>query len=192
MLTTSHFLMTAALYRIAKRRNPDAQINAPALLVGSFMPDVALGLLTVAYIVQRRAAYPDGRLFGAEFDTLYFTDPWWIAGHNALHAPIMVALLVAVGYGFGVVRGMGWGRALMWFGIGCAFHSFVDILTHHNDGPLLFFPFDWQTRFASPVSYWDRDYGAAWFAPLEMLLNVVLFVWLAVGMWQGRRSARPV
>lgn len=56
----------------------------------------------------------------------------------------------------------------------------MDVLTHHDDGPLILFPFDWSTRFASPVSYWDRRYHGAVFARLELVLDVALVGYLVV------------
>ncbi|MEZ4675136.1 MAG: hypothetical protein R2932_12925 [Caldilineaceae bacterium] len=32
-------------------------------------------------------------------------------------------------------------------------HTAIDIPLHYDDGPLLLFPFDWKTRFHSPVSH---------------------------------------
>jgi hypothetical protein len=57
-------------------------------------------------------------------------------------------------------------------------HSIIDILTHYNDGPVLFFPFDWHTRFYSPVSYWDRAHHANQFFWVELGLNIVLLAYL--------------
>ncbi len=42
--------------------------------------------------------------------------------------------------------------------ISCLLHSMIDVATHFDDGPVLFWPLDWSTRFASPVSYWDDDH----------------------------------
>lgn len=52
------------------------------------------------------------------------------------------------------------GRTLLWFLAGMAIHVALDIPVHHDDGPLLLFPFEWTVRFRSPVSYWDpRHHG---------------------------------
>ncbi|MEI2691742.1 MAG: hypothetical protein V9H69_19395 [Anaerolineae bacterium] len=50
---------------------------------------------------------------------------------------------------------------LRWLAAGLALHSALDVLTHHDDGPLLLFPFDWRRRWCSPVSYWDQAHHAA-------------------------------
>ena len=59
-------------------------------------------------------------------------------------------------------------------------HSIVDILTHNDDGPVLFFPFNWQYRFPSPVSYWDTDHHGGVFMIFEVLLNLGFIVFLIV------------
>lgn len=186
MQTYSHVLMTVAANQLLSA-GARARVRSGALILGSFAPDIALGVLTAAYVVNRRLTSPEGALFGSGFDQLYFTDPLWVISHNVLHAPLMIVVLLALGWYFGIRGGRTWGQMLFWFGVGCVLHSAVDILTHHDDGPLLLFPFDWQTRFISPVSYWDRDYGAAIFAPLEHLFDLVLVVFLLMGWRNSRR-----
>lgn len=80
-------------------------------------------------------------------------------------------------------------RFLFWFALGCALHSFVDILTHHSDGPLVFFPLNWSYRFASPVSYWDPAYYGDTFSRASDWLNLVIIVWV-VGNWAWQRLGR--
>ncbi|PIV26957.1 MAG: hypothetical protein COS37_03730, partial [Anaerolineae bacterium CG03_land_8_20_14_0_80_58_20] len=43
---------------------------------------------------------------------------------------------------------------------------------------VLFFPFDWHTRFYSPVSYWDKAHYASQFVYFEIGLNLVLIGYL--------------
>jgi hypothetical protein len=145
MQTQSHFLMTAIVNRVLKKHTTH-QVQSIPFLIGSFAPDIVLMILTIAYIMQRQATTPR-EMFGPEFDTLYFTNPVWIIGHNLLHAPLMILTYASIGAWFGLRQGRQWSKWLFWFALGCGFHSLVDILTHHNDGPLVFFPFDWQTRF---------------------------------------------
>ena len=53
--------------------------------------------------------------------TLYFTDPLWLAAHNVLHAPIILAALGLAGY-LGIhsgKRGVAtWGAFMLWFALG--------------------------------------------------------------------------
>ena len=47
------------------------------------MPDIPLMLLTIEYAIRLRIT--DGasaRLFGPEYDAIYFGDPLWLASHN--------------------------------------------------------------------------------------------------------------
>jgi hypothetical protein len=66
----------------------------------------------------------------------------------------------------------------LWFSLGSLLHTLIDIPTHAGDGPLLFFPFDWQTRFNSPLSYWDPNFYGLQFMVFEILLTVGLLAYL--------------
>ena len=168
MHTYSHAIQTAWLRRFLIRRGREAPIS---LVLGSFLPDVPLILLTAWYAIRLRIeGDPAVRLFGPEYDALYFGDPLWISSHNLMHAPLLIAAGLLLGRRLGARSGF-W-RSLYWFAVGCGIHSFVDILTHYHDGPLLLFPFDFSLRFDSPVSYWDpRHYG--WIAmPVEHALDL--------------------
>lgn len=187
MGTHSHFLMTLAL---KKRRDQNGQqTHGTAFLLGSFMPDMPLTIFTLAYFVYWRW-FTDGSefVFGPTYDAIYFENPWMIAAHNILHSPIPIAVMGGIGY-WAAQRERKWGGALMWFAAACAFHSIVDIFTHHNDGPLLLFPFNWQLRFISPVSYWDPNYYGDIFSRFELALDILIVVWL-VGLWWYNRRAR--
>lgn len=179
MQTYSHAIITAALEKRFGGNSP-IKVDKWALLAGSFMPDMPLFILTMIFFAGRASSGEgfDAGLFGQDYDTLYFTNPVWIIGHSLFHSPPMITLYLAIGYFWGVRGGKRWALALFWFAIGAGFHALLDIPTHHNDGPLLFFPFDWQTRFSSPISYWDPAYGARIFAPLEHLLDVLLLGFL--------------
>lgn len=187
MQTYSHFLMTAlAGDRLKKRK---VEVHSQALLLGSVLPDLALYLLTGWYLVYYRWLAPvDQRpdsVFGDLYDQYYFHNPIWIVGHNLFHAPLMLTALGIAGY-LGMQRRRKWGALLFWLAVGCSFHSLVDIFTHRDDGPLLFFPFDWSYRFAAPVSYWDPRYGGSVFAPLELALDALIIGYFVV-LWLRRR-----
>lgn len=190
MQTYSHFIITAAVDR-AYKDGTQRPVNSRAFLLGSVLPDVPLLLLTIGYFIQSRYITPNNEfIFGPTYDNLYFTHPLWIIGHSLFHAPLLIMLYAAAGYFFGVRRGKAWGRALLWFALGCALHSAIDIPTHRNDGPLLFFPFDWRTRFESPISYWDSNYYGREFAVFEHVLDLLLIVYLVgSGLRRRRRAA---
>ncbi len=195
MQTYSHLLLTKVLeVRLIKEKNTfsGTAVHSKALLLGSVMPDVPLFILTLGYMANRRwgnSPLLDEPLFGPAYDTLYFTNPWWISLHNLLHAPLLVLLygLLAI---LAIRKGASWGQALLWFAVGCGLHSIIDIFTHVNDGPLLFFPFNWTIRFPAPFSYWDPQHGARIFAPIEHGVDALILLWLGAGYWRQRREAR--
>ncbi len=186
MQTYSHFIITAALNHGYHKKNSSGKkvtVDKWALLLGSFAPDMPLVILTAIFFIQKfflGEPTPTDGIFGIEYDMLYFNDPIWITGHALFHAPPLLALYLTIGYWVGFRHNKQWARSLFWFAIGCALHSAIDIVTHHNDGPLLFFPFDWKTRFSSPISYWDPNHYGIIFAIFEHILNVILIIWMVV------------
>lgn len=190
MRTLSHFLITAGVGVGLQQRG--ATVHLKAFLLGSVLPDLPLALLTLGYIAANAGVFTGGAAAGGlmdDYHTLYFTNPLWIVGHNLLHAPFVIAALFLAGL-LAERRGLGWGLALRWLALGFALHSALDILTHHDDGPLVFFPFDWRTRFYSPVSYWDRAYHASAFTVFEYALDLVLIAFFAIRgarLWLARR-----
>jgi hypothetical protein len=183
MQTYSHWLLTAALQRCLKTQAVPDQPRA--LLAGAVAPDLPLGLLTLGYLLDRRYLrphLPDKTRCSPTFNYLYFHNPWWIAAHNSLHAPLPVALLLLGGY---LWRRTGWGQQLFWFALGCGLHTAVDIPTHVDDGPVLFFPLNWRYRLPALVSYWDPQHGGRLFWWLEHLLDLLLVFYLISRWRQG-------
>lgn len=188
MQTQSHFLISAALAGPLRKRG--LEVHTAAFLLGSFLPDIPLFVLSVWFGVFSSAAQ-EGLMSGpamAEYDRLFFNDPLWIVSHNFFHAPPILAAIFGLGL---LLRrgGSAWGDRLLWFALAAAFHTAIDILTHHNDGPLLFFPFDFHTRYISPVSYWDPNHYGRIFTQLEIGLDLLLTGYFAVGWWRRSRRA---
>ena len=178
MQTYSHLLATAVLR--SKIQPQTAESQGKALLAGSVLPDLPLALLSIGYVIDRRYLrphLPDKTRCSPTYNDLYFNNPWWIAAHNMLHAPLPVFLLTLIGY---LRRNKGWGQCLFWFAIGCGMHTAVDIFTHADDGPVLFFPIDWHKRFHAPVSYWDPMHGGRIFRIIEHLLDVLMVGYLVI------------
>ena len=172
----THLVINAA---IEKKYGTRARIVKSAFLWGSVMPDIPLALLSLGFILYNRyvSAQPVSGLMNSTFDNLYFNNPWWIASHNILHSPTALIIYAIFLWRFlntPNTRGHWW----LSFVFGCMVHSVVDILTHFNDGPVLFFPFDWHTRFHSPISYWDKAHFASQFVYFEVGLNLVLLGYL--------------
>lgn len=173
MNTPTHFLMTAALGKAFPRLG---MVRSAALL-GSVAPDVPLYMLSIgglAYFhkLQGWTLEESARHI---FDTLYFEDPIWIALHNCLHSPLSLSVLLLLTRLVKSVRLANWFR---WFLVACLFHSFVDILTHYDDGPLLLWPWHWGIRFNSPISYWDHRHYGSEVARFELALVIGLIAYL--------------
>jgi hypothetical protein len=176
MNTPSHLLINAALRKGLRSR---VVIPGGPFLWGSVAPDLPLYLLSIGGLIYYPAVYGWTREQAARhmFDTLYFNDPFWIAAHNTLHSPTMLLLLLAALWP-ARARGIKGSTTLWWFLVGCLVHTAVDIPCHVDDGPLLFFPFNWTIRYHSPVSYWDPRYYGTQFAVFELTLDLVLLLYL--------------
>jgi hypothetical protein len=177
--------MTAAL-RQALKQQP---IATGAFLFGSVAPDMALYVLSIGATIYYRKllGWSAEATWHYIFGTLYFHHPFWIAAHNLLHSPTLLLPAVLLLWRFCARQGTrqhGW----YWFLVACLLHSVVDIFTHVDDGPVLFFPFEWHLRFHSPVSYWDsRHYGAT-FAVFELVLDALLLGYLVLPrLWRWLR-----
>lgn len=188
MRTPTHFLLTAFLGHLLRRRWP---VRMKPFLLGSFLPDVPILLFTLWYFFFVRPLHRlDGgaEVYGQLFDNFYFNHPVWILGCNFLHAPLMLALYAAIGY-WALRRGRKWSYSILWFTAGCALHSVADIFSHHNDGPLLWFPFDWQTRFEAPISYWHPAYHAGVVTRIEYAFDLFFLAYfLVIWIWRWWRK----
>lgn len=216
MQTYSHFILTAVANRTLKdRETPQGNLalgsaatkalpglpplHSKLFLFGSVAPDLPLILLFFICLLidlskgnrldpSNEAARAQSYV-GYLFEYAFFHE-WWVKlPHNLFHAPFLVLVYIALGY-WAWRRGWRWGAGLFWFGVACAFHTAIDIPLHTNDGPLVFFPFDWETRFHSPVSYWDPDYYGRQFGIFEHLLLLASLIYLGVDWWRRRRATR--
>ena len=171
MRTPSHLLLTAGLGDQLRRR------GSPCTCRPSFW---ARRCLTCRSACWQRATSSSERAhavaappeaasdrFNIGCDELLQNDPLWISSYNLFHAPLLIAPMLLAGV-WGERRGARWGRPLRWLALGLALHSAIDIPTHHDDGPLLFFPLDWRYRWRSPLSYWDRAHGGRAFTVFEV------------------------
>ncbi|MEM7031894.1 MAG: hypothetical protein AAF629_20235 [Chloroflexota bacterium] len=209
MQTYSHYLMTLALKHqlqqpntLLKRKSGGIlesllltlpPLKSRAALLGSVAPDVPLTTMAIVCIIadairKQRSNDPEAMpsWTGHLFSTLFFQNRWVKAVHNLFHAPILTLAYLVVGY-WAWGQGKSWGGNLFWFGVTTTLHTGIDIPLHYNDGPLLYFPFDWETRFYSPVSYWDpKRYGRP-FAIFEHLLLVILLIYV-IRVWRQARK----
>jgi membrane-bound metal-dependent hydrolase YbcI (DUF457 family) len=175
MNTPSHVIINAAL----RKALPRIAIPRGAFLIGGFMPDMPLLLLSIGGFLYYR--YVEGRptrdIVIDMFNRLFFTDPFWIACHNLLHSPTMLLIFLAIFWRWRDQPGHR-GHWFFWFFCGCMVHTALDIPTHVLDGPVIFFPFNWSYRFQSVISYWDENYYGREFTIFELCLNVLLLGYL--------------
>jgi hypothetical protein len=208
--TYSHYILTAFLNRklkAAEARHSTEQPNltlgstklpplhTAALMIGSIAPDIPLTLLGIGFIASDLLAgrrpgpgSADGQSNAAYlFDYLFFHSKWVMTVHNLFHSPLMILCYLSAGYTLwrSGRRGGGW---LFWFAVACALHTMIDIPLHTDDGPLLLFPFNWELRFHSPLSYWDPAHYGNIFSPLEHLLIAGVLIYLVVDWWRTRRQ----
>lgn len=191
MNTPSHWLMTVCLGKLNR-----SQVENPnwALGLGALAPDIPLYILSfggIAYFSWVKN-WPLKEVFPHLYadDGLYFNDPGWIAFHNLFHSPTSLFLMLVAT----LVTAKLWPKATRWFRFflaACALHCVVDVLTHHDDGPLLFFPFDWKARWISPVSYWDPAHFGREFMVFEGLLDLFLVGFLFRRWRSGRVLLKP-
>ncbi|MBW4647862.1 MAG: metal-dependent hydrolase [Kastovskya adunca ATA6-11-RM4] len=176
MNTPSHFLMTAAL----DKAFPRIPIVKSAFLFGSVAPDLPLWLLSIGSLIYYHyiLGWSVADTTDLMFTQLYFHNPFWIAAHNFLHSPVL--LLLAIGFLWRSRCNINSPeRWLFWFCVACLLHTSVDILTHVDDGPLLFFPFEWTIRFRSWFSYWDEQYYGREVGLFELVMDGVLLIYLS-------------
>lgn len=195
MITPTHVVINVALAH--RGRGTDFlgdRLRRRLFVIGGLAPDVGLYVLTAGAALY----YPAARglsldeTFRLVFDDLFYNAPLFLVVHNLLHAPLVLAALVGVGT---------WARrrtpytrlggAVQAFALGCAVHTALDIGVHHDDGPLLLFPFDLSLRFASPVSYYDPAHHGSVVAPIDLAITVIGLGVIAAAWVRRRRRARP-
>ncbi len=170
MITTTHVVTNAlvALQRTGSASTVLSSSSAKWFVAGGLAPDVGLYVLSagaaVYFPLARGMSFQESMQYA--FDELFFNDRSWVAIHNTFHSPVVLAALAAAGKLSGK-------KGLMAFAGGCLLHTVMDIPVHHNDGPLLFFPFDWETRFDSPVSYYDADHFGKIVAPIDFAITIL-------------------
>lgn len=182
MITPTHVVTNAFVARRARGNGGGFIGDKPGWFVlGGLAPDVGLTLMTAGAAVYF-PAFEDMTMQEAmehAFGTLFFEDPIWITVQNTFHSPVVLAGLFALGK---VTKS----NKLMAFAAGAMLHTAMDIPVHHNDGPLVFFPFNWDYRFDSPVSYYDRDFYGGIVAPVDMAMTVLGGGYLARQWWKNR------
>ena len=197
MITPTHVVINVALAHRGSDKPARDPVQRRLFILGGLAPDLGLYLMTglaAAYYPLTQGLSLE-ETFRLVFDDLFYTSPGFIVAHNLLHAPLVIAALIGAGeWAKRSSRLPRTGRALQAFGLGCAVHTALDIPVHHNDGPLLLFPFDWSLRFNSPVSYYDPDHYGSIVAPVDLTITVVGLAaigWVALRRRRSRRRGAP-
>ncbi len=177
MNTPSHFLINAALRRGTRSRHA---LPRTPFLIGAILPDVPLAVLSLGTYLRARldGGLDTGAVMRDAFDERFFREPLWIAAHNLFYGPLLlaVALVLLWRHRHRPASRLRWA---FWLFAGCAVHTLIDLATHYDDGPVIFFPFEWTIRLHSPVSYWDRRHFGSQFFVFELCLDAALLVYLA-------------
>ena len=177
---------------------PVKSFPSSAVLLGSIAPDIPLYFLSIggaAWFSWVEKMKPR-EVAKHMFSDLFYNDPVWISLHNVLHSPTVLS--------------HGVGRPIFRFvdertcaqilvdlvlSVLVMLHTLVDIPVHHDDGPLIFWPLNWSYRFASPLSYWDRNHYASIVIPFEITLAIVLasnLIWKRFKARPERSATSPV
>jgi hypothetical protein len=200
--TYSHILIAAAISiplknMIASSRYKLPEVKTKALLFGSLLPDLALILITLVcltrdyflnvfnsslwnshdYSVKANTELLNLSWTASLFDDWFFNNPVVITLQNTFHSPLLLLLFIISSYYFWTKKRAlyGW---FFWMCCAAMLHSIVDIPLHADDGPLVFFPFDWDYRYTSPLSYWDPSHHGKEWSFFEHSLDTVIIIFL--------------
>jgi hypothetical protein len=150
MNTPSHLILNLALLR-----RPDQGVYTWPILLGAMAPDAALFVFYAwAKGVQQ---LPDSVIWREA----YYSQPWqdiFAIGNSIPLALLGIAVSVAL-------KQTAWGL----FFASMVLHHLCDLPLHHDDAHRHFVPLS-DVRFASPVSYWDRNHYGTLGALIELCL----------------------
>ena len=214
MQTYSHILIAAAICIplktvIESKRLSLPKVNTKMLAFGSLLPDFALILIAIICLTRDWLL---GVFSSAEwlsfdhqsnastellnlswtvslFDDWFFNNSIIITLQNTFHSPLVLIALI----GFCYWR---WNRQeqatstawLFWFFCAALLHTLIDIPLHTTDGPLIFFPINWDYRFVSPISYWDPNHHGHDWSIFEHSLDGVLIIFLFWHWFKTRKT----
>ncbi|WP_299625025.1 metal-dependent hydrolase [Pelagibius sp.] len=161
-----------------------------ACLLGAVAPDIPVAAVWMALatkVTWREGGFAQP-VVQREMDALYFSDSVVIGLHNLLHAPLSLlglALLATL-----LLRAApDLGRCCLAFLAGAMTHALADIVSHVNDGPLLFWPLDSGLRLAGPFSHWDPAHGGLWISAMELICALAGGLWLLRRRWRRPLAA---
>jgi len=207
MQTYSHFLWTLALYRwLSPIINDPTNSALPqpvtlsAVLWGSIWPDLPLITIAVICIIADSIRHTDDNSNDSSwtdqlFSTWYFSNPWVKAAHNLFHSCITLSVMLSLAYYRSKAPNTTHNSSATWCFwalMACCLHTLCDIPVHHDDGPLIFFPLNWDYRFRSPLSYWDPAYHGREFGIFEHGVDACILLLEGCRRCCGSSSRDPV
>lgn len=160
-------------------------------IVGAVMPDIPVimaGIVSAVLTNAQNGAFAFAH-FKTQMDLLYFSDPVLRVSHNFLHAPLNLALLAALAFVFLDARRR---SPVLAFLAGAASHALLDIVSHVDDGPLLFWPFDAVTRLTGPFSHWQAGRGGLIVTVAECCLFLVGLIILSTKPFLPTRKRKSL
>ena len=167
MITTTHVVTNSLI----AQRWPHLLGSRKAFIVGGFAPDVGLTLMSAgaAIVLPRTRGITRQEALQIGFEDLFFNSKSWIAASNVFHSPVVLAALLLAS-----TRMTGQtAKRVRSFALGAALHIAMDVPVHVDDGPVLLWPLNWNYRFESAFSYWDRDHYGGIIAPIDIGITVV-------------------
>ena len=206
--------LAAAVNSISSKHQVLPKFNNKALLFGSILPDLALIIIALVCIARdwfigffKSPAWqqfdssnkPTSLLLDSSwtvslFGDWFFNNPAVITLQNTFHSPLILIALITICY-------FAWHRqtqiqsknacssysVLFWIFCASLLHTIIDIPLHSTDGPLLFFPLDWNYRFASPISYWDPNYYGHIWSFFEHCFDIAILL-LLIFYWRKNKT----
>ena len=197
MQTYTHFLWALALSKPLSKLLESENYRLPpfrrsAFLFGSILPDLPLIVTTIIFIIVDKIRHIN--LLDKLFKDWYFHNIWVKAEHNLFHSQVTLNCMLLGTYLLSrryrcIAPPSCW---FFWTLCSAWFHATCDIPVHHDDGPLIFFPFSTEYRFRSPLSYWDPNFHGHEFAICEHIVDVLIILWQCWKCFTTRRRRAHV
>lgn len=181
MKTPTHAIIGYALAKLCRLSPRQTRF----CIAGAILPDLPL-ILTSLYLATKPllARTPfDPTIFKAQMDNLYFDSSWLPVAHNFLHAPVSILYLALIATILCYHR-PGHHALIHAFALGALSHSLIDIISHIEDGPLIFWPLNTQFRLTGLFSHWAPGHGGMLITTLEISLGLYIFLRALTGQKQ--------
>jgi len=174
MNTQSHAIINLFILRKLFKKKVDKLKHFNLIVVlGSILPDVPMFFFFIWYTFIVPTAQR------TIWNTLYFSDSWQMLFNLFNSIPIFLGIALFA-YWFSKTR-------LFIFCLANLLHFVGDFFVHQEDAHAHFFPLS-NYKFISPISYWDRSSGGAWFSVVEaiIILIISIFLFKHIKTWWGK------